>query len=133
MTTVYISLTKILLIKYLKRATILGKIFETNLPNQVKSTFYGKFSSCFSFNFELNRWNFCFGWSVRNSSLISSISEVSLNFLHIPAWICLLKVNNTNIRPRWEASFWWIYCELWTYFATFSSVSILNFENVIAG
>ena len=31
------------------------------------------------------------------------------------------------------ASFWHLYCELWTYFTPFSSVSIVNFEQVNAG
>ena len=31
------------------------------------------------------------------------------------------------------ASFWYRYCELWSYFTPCSSVSIINFEHVIAG
>ena len=31
------------------------------------------------------------------------------------------------------ASFWCIYCQLWTYFTPFSCVSIVNFEHVIVG
>ena len=30
-------------------------------------------------------------------------------------------------------SFWYLYCHLWTYFTPFSSVSIVNFEQVNAG
>ena len=41
-----------------------------------------------------------------------------------PFGIYLLKVNNRNSKTR---------CKLWTYFTPCSSVSIVNFEHVIAG
>ena len=64
-----------------------------------------------------------------------------------PAGIYMLKVNNRNTRARCEicwkltikiperrlASFWYIYCYIWTYFTPCSSISIVNFEHVIAG
>ena len=60
-----------------------------------------------------------------------------------PDGIYLLKVDNRNTRTRCEisitltiktmASFWCLYCELKTYFTLSSSVSIVNFEHVIAG
>ena len=75
-----------------------------------------------------------------------------MNFLyvlrHIPASIYLLKVNNRNTRNKvWNmfkvnnkdsrmtsmTSFWCLYCWLRTYFTPCSSVSISNFEHVIAG
>ena len=34
---------------------------------------------------------------------------------------------------EFPASFWYLYCYLWTYFTPCSSVSIVNFEQVIAG
>ena len=51
-----------------------------------------------------------------------------------PVWIYLLKVNNRNTRTRCEicmplASFW---SRFWTCFTHCSSVSIVNFEHVIA-
>ena len=66
-----------------------------------------------------------------------------------PASIYLLKVNNRNTETRCEicsklrikiangvvlvsSSFWYLYCWLGTYFTPFSSVSIANFEHVIA-
>ena len=62
-----------------------------------------------------------------------------------PAENYLLKVNNRNTRTRCEicskltiktlerrstllASFWCLYCQLWTYFTPSSSVFIVNFE-----
>ena len=43
------------------------------------------------------------------------------------------KVNNKNIRMMPIASFWFLYCQLWTYFTPCSGVPIANFEHVIAG
>ena len=61
------------------------------------------------------------------------------------ASIYMFKVNNTNTRTKWicskltiktperlQALFWCLYCSLWTYFVPFSSVSIVNFEQVNA-
>ena len=31
------------------------------------------------------------------------------------------------------ASFWYLYCQLWIYFISCSSISIVNFDHVIAG
>ena len=42
----------------------------------------------------------------------------------------MFKVNNKNTRTMSLTSFWWIYCYLWTYFITFSSASIVDFEQV---
>ena len=42
------------------------------------------------------------------------------------------KVNNKNIRKMPIASFWFLF-QLWTFFTPCSSVSIVNFEHVIAG
>ena len=67
--------------------------------------------------------------------------------LPVSAGIYLLQVNNRNTRtkyeicskltiktPEWcQASFWYLCCELWTNFTPCSSVSVVNFEHVIAG
>ena len=45
----------------------------------------------------------------------------------------MFKVNNENIRTTSMTSFWCFHCKLWTYFTPFSSVSIVNFQHVIAG
>ena len=61
-----------------------------------------------------------------------------------PANIYLFKVNNRNTRKRYEISSkliikaperrHWLYCQLWTFFTPFSSVSIVEFEQInIAG
>ena len=42
------------------------------------------------------------------------------------------KDNNKETRTTPVASFWCLYCYLWTYSTSCSSVSIVNFENVIA-
>ena len=44
----------------------------------------------------------------------------------------MFKVNNKGTRATLMASFRCLYCELWTYFTSCSSVSIVNFEDVIA-
>ena len=72
----------------------------------------------------------------------------TINFYYIPAGNYMFKVNNRNTRTRCEicstinmfnnkdtrmmplASFWCLYCELWTYFLLCFSVSIVNFELV---
>ena len=41
--------------------------------------------------------------------------------------------NNRDTRPMPMTSFWCLYCELWTYFTTSSSVFIVKFEQVNAG
>ena len=65
----------------------------------------------------------------------------------IPAGNYMFKVNNRNTRTKCEicskltikvperhqASFWCLYCWLWTYFTPYSSVSTVNFEQVNAG
>ena len=45
----------------------------------------------------------------------------------------MFKVNNKDTRTTSSTSFWCLYCYLWTYFTTCSSVSIVNFEQVNAG
>ena len=45
----------------------------------------------------------------------------------------MFKVRNKDTRAMSLASFWLLYCYLWTYFTPCSSVSIVNFEHVIAG
>ena len=45
----------------------------------------------------------------------------------------MFKVNNKDTRTMPMASFWYLYCYLWTYFTPCSCVSIVNFEHVIPG
>ena len=45
----------------------------------------------------------------------------------------MFKVNNKGTRTTPMVSFCYLYCQLWTYFTPCSSVSIVNFEHVIAG
>ena len=45
----------------------------------------------------------------------------------------MFKVNNKDTRTTPLASFWYLYCQLWTYFIPCSSVSIVKFEQVNAG
>ena len=45
----------------------------------------------------------------------------------------MFKVNNKDTRTTPIVSFWYLYCQLWTYFTPFSGVSIVNFEQVNAG
>ena len=45
----------------------------------------------------------------------------------------MFKANNKDTTTRPSALFWCLYCYLWTYFTPCSSVSIVNFERVIAG
>ena len=45
----------------------------------------------------------------------------------------MFRVNNKNTRTTPLASFWYLYCSLWTYFTVCSSVSIADFEQVNAG
>ena len=45
----------------------------------------------------------------------------------------MFKVNNKDTRTTPLASFWYLYGQLWTYFTLCSTVSIINFEHVIAG
>ena len=42
----------------------------------------------------------------------------------------MFKVNNKNTRTTSLTSFWCFYCSLWTYFTPFSSVLIVDFEQV---
>ena len=42
----------------------------------------------------------------------------------------MFKVSNKDNRTTPMASFWCLYCQLWTYFTPCSSVSIVNFEHV---
>ena len=44
----------------------------------------------------------------------------------------MFKVNNKDTE-RTLASFWCLYCQLRAYFTPCSTVSIVNFEHVIAG
>ena len=63
---------------------------------------------------------------------------------YIPADSHMFKFHNISNRTMCEicselktterrSSFWCLYCYLWTYFTPFSSVSIVNFEEVNAG
>ena len=45
----------------------------------------------------------------------------------------MFKVNNKDTKTTPMASFWCLYRLLWTYFTSYSSVSIVNFEQVNAG
>ena len=45
----------------------------------------------------------------------------------------MFNVNNKDTRTMPLASFWYLYCSLWTYFYPCSTVSIVNFEQVNAG
>ena len=42
----------------------------------------------------------------------------------------MFKVNNKNTRATSMTSFWCFYCSLLTYFISFPSVSIIDFEQV---
>ena len=44
----------------------------------------------------------------------------------------MFKVNNKDIRTTLLASFWCLYCYLWTYFTPCSSVSFVDFEQINA-
>ena len=45
----------------------------------------------------------------------------------------MFKINNKDTRTTLLASVWCLYSYLWTYFTSCSSVSVVNFEHVIAG
>ena len=70
--------------------------------------------------------------------LLDSLIELHHRcFLRLcPANIYLFKVNNENTWKRYTICLKWTiktvncYCSLWTYFAPFSSVSIVEFEQV---
>ena len=70
--------------------------------------------------------------------LLDSLIELHHRcFLRLcPANIYLFKVNNKNTWKRYSICLKWTiktvncYCSLWTYFAPFSSVSIVEFEQV---
>ena len=49
---------------------------------------------------------------------------------HYKLWN-MFKINNSDTRTRPLASFWRLYCYLWTHFAPCSSVFIANFEHVM--
>ena len=71
----------------------------------------------------------------------NNFSSIRSTICH-PVGIYLLKINNRNTRTRCEicskltitplVSFWCLYCYLWTNFTPCSSVSIVNFECIIA-
>ena len=77
--------------------------------------------------------------------LMNTFSELVRVSIY-PANIYLLRFNNRSIRKRSEicsklailtvewlpslTSFWYLYCQLWTDFTSFSSVSIVVFEQV---
>ena len=44
-----------------------------------------------------------------------------------------VQINNKDTRTTPFASFWFLYCSLWTYFTPCSSISIVNFQQVNAG
>ena len=73
---------------------------------------------------------------------MTSVSSVCSVSKIIAFGIYLIKVNKRNTRTESEicskltlkapeASFWYLYCYLWTYFTPCSSVSTYNFEHVI--
>ena len=76
-------------------------------------------------------------WLLHQSRLLS-LKSVAWNWSQhrkgaAPAGIFLLKVNNRNITTRCEIGVVLVlYCYLCTYFTPCSSVSIINFEQVIA-
>ena len=41
------------------------------------------------------------------------------------------KANNKDIRTKSMTSFWFLYCQLWTYFTPCSSVSVADLEQLI--
>ena len=41
-----------------------------------------------------------------------------------------IQINNKNTKTMSLTSFWCFYCKLWTYFSSFSSACIVNFEQV---
>ena len=45
----------------------------------------------------------------------------------------MFQVNNKNTRTTPLVSFWCLYCKGSTYFSRCSTVSIVNFEHLIAG
>ena len=78
------------------------------------------------------------------TAVLIEIYQLLLLISIVQAGIYLLKVNNRYTRTKCEicskltikmplASFWYLYCQLWTYFTPCSSVSIVNFEHVIVG
>ena len=67
------------------------------------------------------------------NGLKGNYSECEYAFSIYPAGIYLLKVNNRNTRTRCEICSKLTIKILWTYFIPCSSVSIFNFEHVIAG
>ena len=42
----------------------------------------------------------------------------------------MIKVTNKNTRTTSKTSLWCFYCYLWTYFTAFSSITIVDFEEV---
>ena len=42
----------------------------------------------------------------------------------------MLNVYNENTRTTLITSFWYSHCKLWTYFTPFSSISIVDFEQI---
>ena len=45
----------------------------------------------------------------------------------------MFQVDNKNTRITSMTSFWWFHCLLKKYFTTFTSISIVNFEQVNVG
>ena len=82
-----------------------------------------------SFSTPICEWFFqgkCF------SFYILLTDQVSLSDYFYPVGIFLFKVNNGNTRTRWKICSKLTNCLLWTYFTSFSRVSIVNFEQVNA-
>ena len=76
-------------------------------------------------------------------SFLKKLLMINLIFCaYYPANIYLFKFSNRNVEMVWNmlqvsnkdtrttsmTLFWCLYCELWTYFTSFSSVSIFDFE-----
>ena len=91
------------------------------------------FSICISKRFEIGESAFGF---VQLISLLKDPEGCIRNGSHFI--ICTrkkMRVKTTQYQPCLfvrPASFWCLYCQLWTYFTPCSSVSIVNFEHVNA-
>ena len=63
--------------------------------------------------------------------LIKKSVSIKIHHIYLPVpknkWN-MLKVNNKDTRRTSLTSFWCLYCQLWIYFLSFSSVSVVDFE-----
>ena len=100
-------------------------------------------------NSTINKKSFLIGPLTTNNVIYRNLLTINIRVLSKrlnPFGIYLLKVNNRNTstryeicskltiktseRRQWRRCF---HCQLWTYFTSWSSVSIVNFEQVNAG